>query len=367
MRHEERLLRAMGTLEEDYLMEAWNYKGGSRRRMRRGLILAAVVAVLAMGITAVATNQSWQEIVRGWFGVGAEGAGGYAEYGDQSVAFDGLNIRLLSELCSGDELVAFFEVTPVETETFEPGKGLEVGIADQEELVGEVLEEYKLETVSASEDGRLLKLTVSFIDMSVLEQIDIQFFFRERQLFSEIMTLEVLDTPVLAAELNMPVRNEAANADGYIQSIRICSGSLEVLVDYEMTEHWCDRECVPDGGERFCKAYYGEDWESQGVREEPALFSREDERAIFQGYDDSWRDTVRAKLESMKVIRKDGTKLQIEGEPFRRGRSVMERVMEGYDTEVYRYTLLPLVDLEEIASVELMGEQIDMEWKDSAR
>lgn len=81
----------------------------------------------------------------------------------------------------------------------------------------------------------------------------------------------------------------------------------------------------------------------------------------------AWRDTVRAKLESIKIIRKDGTELRIEGEPFRRNRSVVERLMEGYDTVVYRYTLLPLVDLEEIASVELMGEQINMEWKDSAR
>ena len=102
-------------------------------------------------------------------------------------------------------------------------------------------------------------------------------------------------------------------------------------------------------------------------RTEPALFSREDESTIFQGYGDSWRDTVRAKLENVKIIRKDGTELRIEGEPFQRNRSVIERVMEGYDTEVYRYTLLPLVDLEEIASVELMGEQIDMERKDSAR
>ena len=63
MNNEQRLLRAMGNMEDRFLMEAMEYKKKKTGRVRRGIIRAAAVAtVAAMSITAVAAYEN------GWFG-----------------------------------------------------------------------------------------------------------------------------------------------------------------------------------------------------------------------------------------------------------------------------------------------------------
>lgn len=63
MKHEQRLLRAMGNMEDRFLMEAMEYKKKKTGRVRRGIIAAvAAVAMMAMSVTAVAAYEN------GWFG-----------------------------------------------------------------------------------------------------------------------------------------------------------------------------------------------------------------------------------------------------------------------------------------------------------
>lgn len=63
MKFEQQLLRAMGDMEDRFLMEAMEYKKKKADRARRGMIAAAVaVAVTAMLVTAAAAYE------KGWFG-----------------------------------------------------------------------------------------------------------------------------------------------------------------------------------------------------------------------------------------------------------------------------------------------------------
>ena len=363
MTHEERLLRAVGNLEEVYLLEAWEYQK-KHRRLRRGLILAAAVAaVMATGVTVLAASSSWQETVRSWFGVEETGVSGYTEYSGEAVEFDGLRIQQISRVCSGEELVAFFEVTPLEGDMLDLGTGLEVQVMDEVTLVTEgVLDACVQEYVSKSDTDALLKVQMTFLDMSRVGEVSLRFYHPDAggtSEFSESVSLDLTDTPMLEAKPEIPLRNETADADGMLQAIHIGCGSLELYVAYEITETWCTRTCVSDGGEAFCKAYYGPDWESKGVREEPAHFSREDEIAIFQAYGESWDAEVERAAATVVVTLKDGTTLELSGEPGQRSRSTMESVTAGYDVAVYRYTILPLVELEDIVSVEILGQSVE--------
>lgn len=63
MKNEQRLLRAMGNMEDRFLMEAMEYKKKKDGRVRRGIIAAAAaVAMMAMSVTAFAAYEN------GWFG-----------------------------------------------------------------------------------------------------------------------------------------------------------------------------------------------------------------------------------------------------------------------------------------------------------
>lgn len=371
MKNEERLLRAMGNMEDRFLMEAMDYQNKKSRRIRRGMIAAAaVVAVMAMSVTALAVNESWRDTLRAWFGVGESGASGYTEYEDKSVTLDGMNIQQINELCSGDQIVAYFEVTPTDGKSLDMESGLEAFFDGDVAVWADNMECFLLETVSQSEDSALLKLTVGFQDMSKVQDVPI-FFYRpteaeldELSEQSAPMTLEILDTPMLAAEPMIALHSNKAEADGTLREVRVCSGSLEVIISHERFEDWCTRVCVPDGGAAFCKAYYGDDWTSEGVRKNPAYFSPEDEIAIAQAFSSIWEEQVAEVLETVTVTMKDGSVLQISGDPVK---SYKQYGDTDFDACTYRYTLLPLVDLDEVASVEVMGQTLEMNLIESAR
>lgn len=63
MKNEQRLLWAMGNMEDRFLMEAMEYRKKKNGRIRRGIIAAVVaVAMMAMSVTAFAAYEN------GWFG-----------------------------------------------------------------------------------------------------------------------------------------------------------------------------------------------------------------------------------------------------------------------------------------------------------
>ena len=371
MKNEERLLRAMGNMEDRFLMEAMDYKNKKTGRVRRGIIAAAAaVAVMATSITALAVNESWRDTLRGWFGVGESGASGYTEYEDKSVTLDGMNIQQINELCSGDQLVAYFEVIRTDGEAINLDDGLEAFFAGDEAVWADNMDCFLLETVSQTDDNALLKLIIGFQDMTKVQEVPIYFYrpvdggvdnISEK---SDPLTLDILDTPMLTVEPMISLHSDTADADGTLREVRVCSGSLEVIISHERFEDWCTRVCVPDGGESFCKAYYGSDWKSRGTRREPAYFSMEDELAIAQAFSSIWEDQVTEVLETVTVTMKDGSVLQISGDPVK---SYKQYGDTSFDAYTYRYTLLPLVDLDEIASVEVMGQTLEMNLIESAR
>ena len=90
----------------------------------------------------------------------------------------------------------------------------------------------------------------------------------------------------------------------------------------------------------------------------------EDELAIAQAFSSIWEDQVTEVLETVTVTMKDGSVLQISGDPVK---SYKQYGDTSFDAYTYRYTLLPLVDLDEIASVEVMGQTLEMNLIESAR
>ena len=310
-----------------------------------------------------------RDSLRSWFGVGDDGAGGYAEYEDKSVTLDGMNIQQINELCSGDQLVAYFEVIPKESGTLNLEDGLEAYFAGDVTTWADNIECFLLETVSQSDDSALIKLTVGFQDMSLVDSFPICFYrpaeggSDQITEYSDTMTLEIVDTPMLTTEPMIALHSDAADADGTLREVRVCSGSLEVIISHETFEDWCTRVCVPDGGEAFCKAYYGADWESRGEKAESAYFSAEDELAIAHAFSAIWEEQVSEVLETVKVTMKDGSILEISGEPVKTYKKYGD---VSFDAYTYRYTLLPLVDLDDIASVEVMGQSFDLNLIESA-
>ena len=281
-----------------------------------------------------------------------------------------MNIRQINELCSGDQLVAYFEVTRQDGEALGPDDGLEAFFAGEEAVWTDNMDCFLLEPVSQAGDSALFKLTIGFQDMTKVREVPIVFYRpTEAELDdlpekSEPLTLEILDTPMLAASPMIPLRSDLADVAGTLREVRLCSGSLEVIISHERFEDWCTRVCVPDGGESFCKAYYGSDWKSRGTRREPAYFSMEDELAIAQAFSSIWEDQVTEVLETVTVTMKDGSVLQISGDPVKNYKQYSDTAFDAY---TYRYTLLPLVDPDEIASVEVLGQTFELNRIESAR
>jgi hypothetical protein len=365
MKQEDKLLAAMGDMEDRYLMEAYTYGKKKTRHLRRTLIfVAAVVAVLATSVTALAANATWRETIRSWMGIGETGISGYEEPENQIVTLGDRSIQQLAQLCSGNQLVVYFEVTAPNGS--DASQSIEVQYQDEDQWIYGI-DQSLLEVVSQTDAEMLLKLTVSFEDMYAYEAVPIRFYdySGEEILLSEELTIEITDTPVLFGTLDLPLKNELANADGELLSVQISSGSLEIFVGFERFETWCTRECVPDGGERFCKAYYGEDWVSTGVREEPAYFSKEDEIAIASAYKDTWNSILDEVMASVKITKTDGTVITASGEPYITGH--LQETSEEDDVDTYRYNILPLIGLEDMESVEIMGQTVELELLSSAK
>lgn len=378
MKREETLLSAMGSMEDRFLMEAGNYGKKRRTHLRKGIIaVAAAVALMATSVTALAANVTWRETIRGWFGIGEAGASGYAEYDNKTVGLGNLEIQQLSTLCSGNQLVAYFEVLPPEGETIDPEIVFEPQIMDEPAWVDNI-NKLDLSVVSNAPQDILLKLTIDFEDLSTVQALPFRFYTHPDGeyptewtdadiVYSQELHLTPVDTPVLAAKVNMPIENTAADSTGELLAVQICSGSLEIVVGHEYFENWCSRVCVPDSGKSFMEGYTGQPWtpgipETEG--EATPFFTTEDERAIAQAFGKTWEDEIGSILDSVRITRTDGTALTAQGEPTVSYNKVYSE--NGVDAYTYRYTILPLISLNEIASVEIGGQKLELELTSGA-
>ena len=120
MKYEELLLSAMDGVKEEYLMEAYEYRKGKGSIRRRGLLIAAVAAALA--ITAGAVTLSMRDAARTSLGIDdPEKIEEYTEYEQEDAPenvesepvadyIPGGQVTLVSTLCSGVDMIAYLNV-----------------------------------------------------------------------------------------------------------------------------------------------------------------------------------------------------------------------------------------------------------------
>lgn len=370
MKREERLLSLMGDVQDRYLLEAQEYQHHTirhRNSIKKKITVAVAAAVImTISMTAMAMNASWRDTIRSWLGISDTGANGYEEYLDQSVTLDDMTITQISELCSGNQLVAYFEVTPAEGDTLDTDMQWQVQIQD-EQLWADNINLSQVDMVSQSETDILLKYTVGFDDISTVQKVPLKFFVYPKNteptdetiVFSGQMELRPVETQILAAKTDIVMENKAADSTGKITSVRIDSGSIEIVVAEETFENWCNRVCVPDFGRSFMQQYTGSAWEPEVPEDDDAYFSAKDERKIADAFAETWANTISDAIGTVAITRKDGTVLYAEGEPVLSEN--IENGEEGYDSCTYRYTILPLVDIDEIESAKIMGQTLELQ------
>lgn len=355
----EKLFSAIGGIDERYLDEAARYGTKKKRpvRMARILVAAAVLTVV-MSISVAAASLGWMEQIRSWLGVD-DSTAGYEEFAGLTVSSQRQQVQVLSEFVTGSHMVAYFSVTPVEG-----GPGLDLAhdwaaqFQDDTFCIENVLHQ-DLAVLSQSEEEVLLELSITIegdwpesgVELALFQYDDAA----DSVEFMPELTLPVVDAPMLQCDGEIAVHNDAANSDGLLTQVHISTGSVELVLNHEYVEHWCDREIVPVGPETFCKRVYGEDWVSTGAPEDGTLFSMEDEQAIFQGYSMTWDAVMRDDIAPTVTLHfQDGSTLALEGAPTT-DYSYLSSV-EGHDAVVYRWMLYPVIDLDTVTEIEILGQ-----------
>ena len=375
MKSEEKLLVELGNIRDNYLLEAETYRKKNRNGIRKGILLAAaVVAVMATSVTAIAANSSWRETIRGWFGIGDQQVEGYQEFEEEQtdcIRLGDMELRQFSELVSGAQVISYYEITPEQGSTLDSTCQWEAQILDEQIWV-DVIEALKVEMVSQTPEDALLKVQILFTDASEVCTLPLRFYTHpqgdtwqdEDAVFSEKTELVPVEAPLLRAELNLPLENEKAGSTGTLKAVQVSNGNLEIIVRQEYFESWCSRVCVPDSGKTFMEAYTGAEWipgtpESDG--DTTPYFTVEDEQAIAKAFGDTWNQTLTPVLESIKITLKDGTVLQIQGEPVKYYSIAYSDPEARLDADVYNYTLLPLIELDQVDSITVMGQSVEFE------
>ncbi len=356
---EEKLFAALGGIDEKYLDEAACFGAKKKRSLRpaRILIVAAAVAAV-MSITVAAANLGWVEQIRTWLGVD-DSTAGYEEFTDLTVSSERQQVQVLSEFVSGNRLVAYFTVTPTEGSS-----GLDLalpwGIQYQDEgfWMDNVLNS-DLSVLSQSDEEVLLELSLTIETDWPKSGVTVSLYQYDEDTdtteFMPELTLPIAESPMLQCDSEIAVHNDTANADGLLTQVHVSTGSVELVLNREYTEQWCDREIVPVGPETFCKKVYGEDWSSKGEPTEDAYFSMEDEQDIFQGYDQTWDDVMQYNIAPTVTLHfQDGSTLALEGQPT--ADYSYQNSIEDHDAVVYRWLLNPAIDLDTVTEIEILGQ-----------
>ena len=375
---DDKLFRAMGDIDESYLDEAYTYGKNVRKFRKTHLtrwLTAAAVLTVVFSATAAAENLGWGAQIRSWLGIGenqqVEGFTDYTsgqENGEASeasaVQSEDHKVTLLSSFVSGNRVIAYFSVNTTEQtkvaadepwtaafscddpddaserEFYEAFLPAEVTVKSRSE------EETVLQMVATSEQletGRNLNVTLVHGNMDTENPVVDEY---------ETIAVPLTESPTFHTTEQLPIHNEQADADGTVTDIAVSAGNIEVTVNHEYAEAWCTRVCVPDRGETFMEQYTGKAW-NPGTPENGTYFTPEDERAIFEAYSDTWDQTVKNLVGDMKVHMKDGSVVQLET-PQEQNYSDAASTT-GNDAYVYRWELNPVLELDQVESIEIGG------------
>ena len=372
---DDKLFRAMGDIDEGYLDEAYTYGKNVRKFRKTHLtrwLTAAAVLTVVFSATAAAENLGWGAQIRSWLGIGEnQQVEGFTDYtsGQENgtvsdVQSEDRQVTLLSSFVSGNRVIACFSVNTTEQtmvaadepwtavfscddpddkserEFYEAFLPAEVTVKSRSE------EETVLQMVATSEQletGRNLNVTLVHGNMGA-----------ENPAVDEYETIAVplTESPVLHTNEQLTVHNDLADADGTVTDIAVSAGYIEVTVNEESAEQWCTRACVPDRGKTFMEQYTGEEW-NPGTPEDGAHFTAEDEIAIFSAYADTWDQTVKKLVGDVKVHLKDGSVIALET-PQEQNYSYVASTA-GNDAQVYRWEMNPVLELDQIESIEIGG------------
>lgn len=372
---DDKLFRAMGDIDEGYLDEAYTYGKNVRKFRKTHLtrwLTAAAVLTVVFSATAAAENLGWGAQIRSWLGIGEnQQVEGFTDYtsGQENgtvsdVQSEDGQVTLLSSFVSGNRVVAYLSVNPVknsqvaaeepwsaeficddpenasEREFYESFLPAEATVKSQSE------DEIVLQVIAVSEQlepGQDLNITLIHGNRDTEDPVVDEY---------ETIAVPLTESPALHANEQLTVHNDLADADGTVTDIAVSAGYIEVTVNEEYAEQWCTRACVPDRGKTFMEQYTGEEW-NPGTPEDGAYFTAEDEIAIFSAYADTWDQTVKNLVGDMKVHLKDGSVIALET-PQEQNYSYVANTTEN-DAQVYRWEMNPVLELDQIESIEIGG------------
>ena len=375
---DDKLFRAMGDIDEQYLDEAWNYGRQTRKIRKTHLtrwLTAAAVLTVVFSATAAAENLGLGQQIRSWLGIGetqqVEGFTDYTSGQEDGTSADTAmvqsedgQVRLLSSFVSGNRVVAYLSVEPIKDSRVAADEpwAAEIICDDPEntaefEFWGSFL---PAETTvkSQSEDEIVLQVTAVSEQLETGKVLNIMLVHGNRDTENpvvdeyETIAVPLTESPALHANEQLTVHNDLADADGTVTDIAVSAGYIEVTVNQEYAEQWCSRVCVPDRGKTFMEQYTGKEW-NPGTPEDGAYFTQEDERAIFAAYADTWDQTVKSLVENVKVHMKDGSVVELET-PQEQHYSYAASI-KGNDAQVYCWEMNPVLELDQVEAVEIGG------------
>lgn len=358
MKKEEKLLSLMGNMEDKFIMEAEEYRPAHRSiKFKKVISLAAAFAlVMAIGITGVATNESWRGYIEKKLGIVSQTENGYAACYADTTKLGDFTVQLISEFCSGNQITAYFEVANA-------GDNYDWHLQHQDENVYDKAIISQLDCLGNRDGKLLLKFTAAFEDVSEIKEIPFKFYISPKGeevtdsniTFFDVMIIAPVNSYYLNAPADIKVTNSKAGSTAKIAAINVGSGSIEVILNRERFENWCTRECVPDRGVSFMEQNTGKAWNP--AKSDVTYFTAEDELAIAEVFSSTWAETITGEMATIKVTLKDGTVLTIDGEPVIT-ENTTETLKGEHDSFTYRYTILPIINIDQVESIELMGQTL---------
>lgn len=375
---DDKLFRAMGDIDEGYLDEAYTYgkhvKKFRKTHLTRWLTAAAVLTVV-FSATAAAENLGWGAQIRSWLGIGenqqVEGFTDYTSGQEDGTSADTAivqsedgTVKLLSSFVSGNRVVAYLSAEPIKDSQVaadEPWSAEFICDNPENTSEREFYESFlpaEATVKSQSEDEIVLQVTAVSEQMEPGQELNVTLIHGNRDTENpvvdeyETIAVPLTESPALHANEQLTVHNDLADADGTVTDIAVSAGYIEVTVNQEYAERWCDRVCVPDRGKTFMEQYTGEAW-NPDTPEDGAYFTQEDERAIFAAYDDTWDQTVKSLVENVRVHMKDGSIVELET-PQEQHYSYAASI-KGNDAQVYGWEMNPVLELDQVESIEIAG------------
>ena len=265
MKHEELLLSAMGNLEDDFLMEADNYKKKNRRPRGRMIPIAAAMMVMFV-ITASAVGISLHRMAQTDMGIEeVEKIPEYTEYSisetveteptvpeesavvpeaTQSVQSPqeeteypwdyGGAVQLVSAFCSGNEIVTYASVPNVTADMQEKlgnGAAWDFGGIHPDGYgwsIGVEQVEYEAETETA-----LIKVHLTGGEMEGLDTVSVSLCYRHEEgnkygIMYEQVEIPITESTSLYAQVGKTVQSSDVDLDVEIASVEVCAGYVSV-------------------------------------------------------------------------------------------------------------------------------------------